>query len=94
MVFLTKHRFMVLFHTLSLAYKLNSLCASYFIVQNFCNLPKLSALDLSNNFLGNGGKEAVCQLGKKDNFLSGKCCNHRLYFGVLLNRGAMLMQWL
>ncbi|XP_070590240.1 NLR family CARD domain-containing protein 4 isoform X2 [Erythrolamprus reginae] len=32
------------------------------LAQNICNLPKLSALDLSNNFLGNGGKEALFQL--------------------------------
>ncbi|XP_070806272.1 NLR family CARD domain-containing protein 4 [Pituophis catenifer annectens] len=39
------------------------------LVQNICNLRKLSALDLSNNFLGNGGKEAVCQLVESLNSL-------------------------
>ncbi|XP_062980340.1 NLR family CARD domain-containing protein 4 [Elgaria multicarinata webbii] len=32
------------------------------LVQNICNLSKLYALDLSDNFLGDAGKEALCQL--------------------------------
>ncbi|XP_026551306.1 NLR family CARD domain-containing protein 4 [Pseudonaja textilis] len=39
------------------------------LVQNICSLPKLSALDLSNNFLGNGGKEALCRLVESLNVL-------------------------
>uniref|UniRef100_A0A8C6V2S6 NLR family CARD domain-containing protein 4 n=1 Tax=Naja naja TaxID=35670 RepID=A0A8C6V2S6_NAJNA len=39
------------------------------LVQNTCSLPKLSALDLSNNFLGNGGKEALCRLVESLNVL-------------------------
>ncbi|KAM3850809.1 NLR family CARD domain-containing protein 4 [Vipera latastei] len=39
------------------------------LVQNICNLPKLSALDLSNNFLANGGKEALCRLVESLNVL-------------------------
>ncbi|XP_007420709.1 NLR family CARD domain-containing protein 4 [Python bivittatus] len=38
------------------------------LVQNICNLPKLYALDLSNNFLGNGGK-ALCGLVESLNIL-------------------------
>ncbi|XP_044309520.1 NLR family CARD domain-containing protein 4 [Varanus komodoensis] len=39
------------------------------LVQNICNLPKLHSLDLSDNFLGDAGREPLCRLVDSLNIL-------------------------